>query len=50
MLSQFSWIAAYEVITIWVSLSRPQHFEIADNAIKAMNLGSPAVALPLLGP
>jgi hypothetical protein len=50
MLSQFSWMAAYEVIMIWVWLLRPQCFEIADNAIKAMDLGSPAVALPFLGP
>jgi hypothetical protein len=50
MLSQFSCGAAYEVVMIWVSLSRPQRFKITDNAIKAMDLGGPAVALPLFGP
>jgi hypothetical protein len=50
MLSQLSWMATYEVIMIWVSLSRPQHLEITDNAIKVMDLCSPAVAFPFLGP
>jgi hypothetical protein len=50
MLSQFSWMAAYEVITIQVSLSRPHCFKITDNAIKVLDLGGPAGALPLFGP
>jgi hypothetical protein len=50
MLSQLSWVAAYEVIMIRVLLLRPQCLEIADNAIKAVDLCSPAVAFPLLGP
>jgi hypothetical protein len=50
MLSQLSWMAAYKVVMIRVSLSRPQQLEIADNAIKVMDLCSPAVAFPLLGP
>jgi hypothetical protein len=50
MLSQFSWRATYEVIMIQVSLSRPQSCKITDNAIKALDLGGPAGALPLFGP
>jgi hypothetical protein len=50
MLSQFSWRAAYEVVMIRVLLLRPQCFEITDNAIKALDLGGPAGALPLFGP
>jgi hypothetical protein len=49
-LSQLSWMAAYEVVTIWVLLSRPQRLKITDNTIKAMDLCHPAVAFPLLGP
>jgi hypothetical protein len=50
MLSQFSWMATYEVVMVWVSLSRPQYLKIADNAVEVMVLGSPAVAFTFLGP